>query len=153
MTEYCTVGLLSFETKSHNTRTSNLINSLAEDLSFYSCAHLFEIDNGWQEHGNNTTNKNNLLPFRISTYNKFLLFGTSLAKMEVLTDSKSSTPVLLLNAELMILLKKEVKENKKRILKYLVPVKMYQGRLPSTHRESANNNIAMFANKWSHYRI
>mmetsp|Transcript_17904 Transcript_17904/g.41045 ORF Transcript_17904/g.41045 Transcript_17904/m.41045 type:complete len:332 (+) Transcript_17904:428-1423(+) len=28
---------------------------------------------------------------------------------------------------------KGAKENKKRILKYLVPVKMYQGRLPSTH--------------------
>uniref|UniRef100_A0A7S0Y7Q5 DNA-directed RNA polymerase III subunit RPC9 n=1 Tax=Pseudo-nitzschia delicatissima TaxID=44447 RepID=A0A7S0Y7Q5_9STRA len=35
--------------------------------------------------------------------------------MEVLTDSKSSTPVLLPNAELMTLLAKDVKANKKRM--------------------------------------
>eukprot|EP00531_Pseudo-nitzschia_arenysensis_P008356 CAMPEP_0116155358 /NCGR_PEP_ID=MMETSP0329-20121206/22266_1 /TAXON_ID=697910 /ORGANISM="Pseudo-nitzschia arenysensis, Strain B593" /LENGTH=230 /DNA_ID=CAMNT_0003652389 /DNA_START=136 /DNA_END=828 /DNA_ORIENTATION=+ len=35
--------------------------------------------------------------------------------MEVLTDSKSSTPVLLPNVELMALLKKGVKDNKKRM--------------------------------------
>mmetsp|Transcript_20227 Transcript_20227/g.50317 ORF Transcript_20227/g.50317 Transcript_20227/m.50317 type:complete len:225 (+) Transcript_20227:196-870(+) len=35
--------------------------------------------------------------------------------MEVLTDSKSSTPVLLPNAELMALLQKDVKANKKRM--------------------------------------
>ena len=57
--------------------------------------------------------------------------------MEVLTDSKSSTPVLLLNAELMILLKKEVKENKKRMAKEVKKQKQ-KGRKNSNDRKVKN---------------
>jgi len=63
--------------------------------------------------------------------------------LEVLADSKSSTPVLLPNAELMELLEKDVKENKKRL-------EIESRKQKERGRKNSNDSDRKFKNKFEH---